>query len=262
MVQQALEQANRSKQTPAELPTLPGVESRLAIEGSIANHPAGLLEHELAMISLTLVKARQSAGAGLTPAAPEFERLIGAIEGLDRHVAELIQTTQERRLAIDAVQQLAAPSPTAAARIENRSAEACDREPPAILAGDGAAALISGDAKRSEAETPARPQHASPRPPVAEYQAPPELMGQMPASPAGPPSSPLLDDQMLSRLVSFKTRQDFDIRRRRIFWSVTAAAAIVLIAVATGAAKYLLSEPAPEGQASQYSLQEFAKTLE
>ncbi len=67
---------------------------------------------------------------------------------------------------------------------------------------------------------------------------------------------------MLSRLVSFKTKQEFDIRQRRIFWTATAAVAVFLIIAATGAAKFFLSEPAHEGHASQYSLQEYAKVME
>lgn len=259
MVQQALWRANRAKLADAEPACLPGIEQRLAIGGASSN-PAALLEQELSLVSLTLVQARQSADTGFGAAAPNVERLIGAIEGLEKHVAQLVQATQDRRAPIESAPRLAAPAPAAAATaLEDRTPEVRAAEP---LPCDAAAPSAFVGGKRPDGGEEAERVGLEPPLPAEENQ--PALQSTIRAavSPPFAPAPPLLDDAMLTRLVSFKTKQDFDIRRRRIFWTATAAVAVVLIVAVTGAAKFLMSEPAHEGHASQYSLQEFAKVIE
>lgn len=256
MVQQALLHANRAKLAEAEPAFLPGIEQRLAIGGGLS-HPAAQFEQELSLVSLTLVKARQSAETSLVPAAPNVERLIGAIEGLEKHIAQLVQATQDRRAPAENPPQLAAPSP--AAHLEGRSPGARAAAPfPSDAVAPPAYAGFKPFDRAEQAERPV----CEPPLPAEENQPAFQPASRTTASPPFAPAAPLLDDAMLSRLVSFKTKQEFDIRQRRIFWTATAAVAVFLIIAATGAAKFFLSEPAHEGHASQYSLQEYAKVME
>ena len=259
MVQQALSRANRSKPADAEPTCLPGIEQRLAIGGASSN-PAALLEQELSLVSLTLVKARQSADTGFGAAAPNIERLIGAIEGLEKHVAQLVQATQDRRAPIESAAHLAAPAPAAAAPVlEDRAPEV---HVAAALPGGAVAPTGSVCGKQPDGGEEAERLGLEPPPPAEENQPALQPAIRAAVSPPFAPASPLLDDAMLTRLVSFKTKQDFDIRRRRVFWTASAAVAVVLIVAVTGAAKFFWSEPAHEEHASQYSLQEFAKVME
>lgn len=256
MVQQALWRANRAKLAEAKPACLPGIEQRLAI-GRDSSNPAALLEDELSLVSLTLVKARRSVETGLELAAPNVERLIGAIEGLEKHILQLVQATQDRGASNDSTPQLAAP--TAGPALDDRTPEIC---PEAPSLGDSAALTDFTGGKQPGGV--ARTEQSRSEPPLSAAENEPALRpaNRTAVSPPFAPASPLLDDAMLSRLVSFKTKQDFDIRQRRIFWTATAAVAVFLILAATGVAKFFLSNPAPEGHASQYSLQEFAKVME
>lgn len=78
---------------------------------------------------------------------------------------------------------------------------------------------------------------------------------------ASPPES-LIDDQMLSRLVNFKAKQDDVIRRRNVVWAATAAVAIILVVVVTGAATFYWTNPETDGRVGEYTWQDHAKFAE
>lgn len=78
------------------------------------------------------------------------------------------------------------------------------------------------------------------------------------------PASPLeslMDDQMLSRLVNFKAKQDDVNRRRNVVWAAAAAVAILLIIAVTGATFYFRGSEA-DGRVGEYSWQDYAKVTE
>ena len=262
MVQQAILQAQAAGQVSGEALSLPGDERRLAIAADVTENSARLLEQELSMVSLTLVKARQTAETGL--AASQIDRLIGAIEGLEDRLVRLVAAGQDRPTA--ALEGPVSAMIASAARLESRSGET--RAP--------AAPTPTGDI-----DAPAPPQHLAAQSDFTELAESVAFQRTQPAndyqatehptavervridseSPAEAAPGPRLDDELLSRLMNFKTRQDTDIRRRKIIWTAAAAAAMLLIIVATGAAKLLFGGPTHDAQASEHAPPTFAEVL-
>ena len=273
MVQQAISQARQADQVAGDAISLPAAERRLAIAGDATESPARLLEQELSMVSLTLVKARQSAETGL--AASQIDRLIGAIEGLDDHLVRLVAAGHDRPAA-SLEGPVSAMIASAAGLLESRSGEIRTLAAPTLTTDINAAAPQQRLAPQIDfverAESPASPrtQPAQDRRTTdslatdrhaTDYQAAVERPKVNRESPAEAAPSSRLDDELLSRLMNFKTRQDSDIRRRKIVWTSAAAAAILLIIVGAGAAKLLFGGPAHDAQASEHAPPAFAEIL-
>ncbi|HUY91841.1 MAG TPA: FHA domain-containing protein [Pirellulales bacterium] len=298
MVQQALSQANRAEESPGEIAGLLRAEQQLAIEADRPGAPARLLEQELTMVSLTLVKARQIAETSLAPAKADIDRLIDAMRGLEGRLAQLVDASRDQRFpAIESPEQLGSDGPTTAALIERRSSEiynlaerapnygqtvlhprlalttmqpadAAEQTEPRITAAEPAAkedhSSIAGASSRVSVAARAAghaevPEQAAgefePEAPAKDARAAGRIAG---SQPAGMPE-PLMDDEMLSRLVNFKAKQDDVIRRRKVVWTATAAVAFFLVVAATGAAKFFLSGPKSDVRAGEYSSQDYAK---
>ena len=256
MVQQAISQARQADQVAGDAISLPAAERRLAIAGDATESPARLLEQELSMVSLTLVKARQSAETGL--AASQIDRLIGAIEGLEDHLVRLVAAGHDRPAA--SLEGPVSAMIASAARLESRSGELRTLAPPTpvydeVAAGPQDLAAQTDFVARAESVASPRTQPVEDRRTTFDG---PRVKSESPAEAA--PSS-RLDDELLSRLMNFKTKQDSDIRRRKIVWTSAAAAAILLIIVGAGAAKLLFSGSAHDAQASEHAPPAFAEIL-
>jgi hypothetical protein len=240
MVEQVIARSDLSSGETVERASLTAEALRRLTGSADLRGPAQLLDQELSMVCLTLVKARQTAEQGSSLFAPETDRLIAAIRGVEQQLARLASTNGHAAPALGGALQALTSSPSVATTEDGSPGGALEAnrffsEPSSMARADRTAGP-----RRSPMEKPDSP--ATKARLVSET----EDASRMTAS---DPAGAILDDRMLERLLNFKSKRDSTTHRRRLLWSAAATVAVVLIMVLAGAAK-LWSDRTSQGENS------------